>query len=59
MPTYRLYSIEEDAHIWRPPVVFDCADDKEAMNQARQYIDGKDLELWEGQRRVAVIPHQE
>ncbi len=56
MPTYRLYFLDTDAHISRPPEAFECADDQEAVQKARQLIDGKDLELWDGPRRVAFIP---
>lgn len=59
MPTYRLYFLDSDAHISRPPEAFDCADDQEAMQKAKQFIDGKDLELWEGNRCVALIPHKD
>jgi len=57
MPAYRLYFVDRDAHISRPPKILDCADDAEALQKAKQFIDGKDLELWEGTRRVALIPH--
>ena len=59
MPSYRLYFLDRDAHISTPPEVLDCADDAEALQKAKKFLDGKDLEVWDGNRRVAVIPHAE
>jgi hypothetical protein len=56
MPTYRIYFLDEGAHIARPPVVLDCVDDQEASEKARQYIDGKDLEVWRGNHLIVTFP---
>ncbi len=53
MPQYRVYKINRDGHIAEAPVLMDCADDQDAAEQAKQYIDGKDIEVWQGNRRVA------
>jgi hypothetical protein len=29
------------------------------VQKAKQFIDDKDLELWEGERRVALIPRRD
>ena len=42
MPVYRVYFMDPQGHICRPPEVIDCADDKEAAEKARQFIDGLD-----------------
>ena len=48
MATYRVYFLDDGAHISRPPIILECADDDEAARKARQYIDGKDIEVWRG-----------
>jgi hypothetical protein len=58
MPTYRLYFLDDGAHISRPPVILECADNEEAMVQARQYVDGKDIELWREGTLVAMFPRK-
>lgn len=57
MPTYRVYFLDRDAHISRPPEVLEAADDVEAGQQAKQFIDGKDIEVWRESYRVAKFPH--
>ena len=56
MRTYRIYFLDYGAHISAPPIVIECADDDDAIKQAKQYIDGKDIELWRGDFRVAKFP---
>ncbi len=58
MPTYRIYFIDRGAHISRPPKVFEATDDDDATKAARQFIDGKDIELWRGDYLVAKFPHE-
>ena len=58
MPEYRIYFTDQDAHISRPPELLECADDEAAIQKTRQYIDGKDIELWNGGRVVAKFPHK-
>jgi len=58
MATYRIYFVQkgtEHAFAGEPKIV-ECADDNEARQKARQYMDGKDIELWEGKRFLARIP---
>jgi hypothetical protein len=50
---YRAYSVGRDGHfdgIERPT----CADDAEAIEKAKQLVDGQDVELWEGARLSPV-----
>jgi len=54
MAHYRLYRISETEHI-DAAIDLDCADDEQAIEAARQMVDGCDLELWEGKRMVARI----
>jgi hypothetical protein len=58
MPTYRIYFLDDGAHISRPPVVIECADNAEAAKVARQYIDGRDIELWREGTLVARYPKE-
>jgi hypothetical protein len=51
MTDYRVYIIDDDDHIKRR-VDLDCADDDAAIEYAKQYIDGHDVELWQRDRRI-------
>jgi hypothetical protein len=46
MPAYRVYFLDLADHVKGPPVIVRCADDHEAMQQARRYLDGKPVEVW-------------
>ena len=54
MPAYRLYTIRDD-HIREPPRFFDAASDENAIKKAKGFLDGADLELWLGERRVVTL----
>jgi hypothetical protein len=54
MPEYRVYIIGPDGH-FHDSVPLDCTDDTEAMKQAKQLVDGHDVELWQRDRKVAVF----
>lgn len=54
---YRLYIIGEDGHIERR-LDLEADDDAGALEQTRQYVDGKDLELWHRGQLIAKIPHR-
>ena len=58
MPHYRVYFIDREGHISRPPEVLDCRDDSEAAEKARQFIDGQDIEVWDGPRMIVKYPHK-
>ena len=57
MPEYRAYVIGSDGHFYRV-VPLDCVDDAEAMEQAKQLLDGHDIELWQLDRKVARLDHK-
>jgi hypothetical protein len=40
-----------------PPQVIECADDQEAAEKAKQFINGKDVEVWQDRRGVVKYPH--
>jgi hypothetical protein len=57
MPEYRAYQIGADGHfIGFEPLV--CADDAEASEKAKRLVDGHDVELWSGERKVATFEHK-
>jgi hypothetical protein len=58
MPTYRVYFVDPEGHIHRPPRVMECTSDQEAAEEAKQFIDGQDIEVWQGERVVAKYPRQ-
>jgi hypothetical protein len=54
MADYRLYVIGSDGHFIRV-VDLRCADDKTAIEAARQFIGDHALELWQQDRLVAKL----
>jgi hypothetical protein len=54
MPTYRAYFIDSDDRVvsFKP---IEAEDDNQAMQAARQYIDGKDIEVWLLDRKVGRL----
>jgi hypothetical protein len=59
MPAYRVYSIDQTGHVSRPPEIVECADDQEASQKAKQFVDGLDLEVWDGPRFVIGLKSAE
>jgi hypothetical protein len=55
MPEYRFYFIKRDGHIDRPPIALDFPKDADALAQAKQYVDGNAVEIWQGARIVAHL----
>jgi hypothetical protein len=55
MPVYRFYFIRQDGHVAGPPIAADLPDDPDAIQKARQLLDGRDVEIWEGARIVAYL----
>ena len=53
--TYRLYFLGVDDHI-QDVRVLDCTSDLEAVESARRFINGCDLELWERGRFISRFP---
>ena len=59
MPEYRFYAITKDGHIDSPPINRDLPDDGGALKAAKELINGRDIEIWQGTRIVAyVVPDQ-
>lgn len=57
MPEYRAFIIGLDGHVQRR---FDLAasDETTAREQAKQLVDGHDVELWQGDKRIVTIPRK-
>lgn len=55
MPEYRFYSIKQDGHIAAPAIERDCPNDGEALKEARQLVNGHDIEVWQGSRILAYL----
>jgi hypothetical protein len=58
MREYRAYIMGPDGHIERR-VDLICKDEDTAKEQARQLVDGHDVELWQGSRKLARFYHSE
>jgi hypothetical protein len=58
MPDYRLYFLGLDGHFRKAEPII-AANDIDAMAAAREFTDGSELELWEGNRKIiAFAPEQ-
>lgn len=55
MPTYRLYLVDQDNHVACTPKVLTFASDENAVERAKQIVDGHDVEVWQGTRLITVI----
>ena len=57
MVEYRTYIMDRDGHIMSfEPLI--CADDEAAISAAKKFADGHDVELWQGDRKVATLAHK-
>ena len=54
MPDYRLYFLGLDDHFRKAEPIL-AANDIDAMKAAREFTDGSELELWEGNRRIVAF----
>lgn len=52
MPGYRIYRVDEAGHIKDVAAEVACDTDEQAIEQARQYIDGLAIEVWSRSRLV-------
>ena len=54
MGEYRAYTVGDDGHFMSfEPLI--CVDDAEAIERTKRLIDGRDIELWSGERLVIQI----
>ena len=54
MGDYRAYAVGKDGRIVTRHE-FVARDDDDALEQTRQYLDGLDIELWTGSRKVGIL----
>jgi hypothetical protein len=56
MALYRIYATDEAGHITTPATVIECADDEQAVAEAKALDLGMRIEVWQGSRQVTVLP---
>jgi hypothetical protein len=49
---YQVYVVDDNDHIIAH-MELDCADDSAAIECAKQFVNGQDIELWQRDRRIA------
>lgn len=54
MLDYCIYTLDENGHVTNR-LVARCPNDEVAKQCAKRFIDRQDIELWEGNRLVAVF----
>lgn len=58
MPEYRILHLDDRGRISRPGEMIIAGSDEKAIEAATKLLDGYDIELWQGRRRVATIKHE-
>jgi hypothetical protein len=58
MREYRAYLIGPDGRITQRTELV-CANDEAAKEHARQLVDGHDVELWQGDRKIETFKHKQ
>jgi hypothetical protein len=53
---YRAYYVGADGHLAGSKAL-DCDTDLKAIESAKKLLDGKDIEIWDGLRKVVRLPH--
>jgi hypothetical protein len=56
MATYRAYLVDNEGHFKGVQVLEECSTDQEAIEVARQYVDGCGVEVWNLDRLVVALP---
>jgi hypothetical protein len=55
MVSYRIYTLDPTEHIRDPPTVIECENDQDAIEKAKQLLNGGVIEIWEQQRLIARL----
>jgi hypothetical protein len=55
MHQYRIYTFRDDGHFGTVKRL-ECADQKQAVQKARQLVDSQNGELWESDQLIAGFP---
>jgi hypothetical protein len=58
MHQYRLYTFRDDGHFSGVQRI-ECADERQAVKQARRLVDLQDGEVWERDRLIARFPERQ
>jgi hypothetical protein len=58
MTRYRVHVVDYDGSFING-VSLNCGDDATAIESAKKYVDGYDIEVWDDDRKVATIPRVE
>jgi hypothetical protein len=59
MAYYKIYHIDDQGQIFRPPVEHEFKGDEVAIAEALKYLDRHGVEVWEGSRYVATFRRHE
>jgi hypothetical protein len=54
---YQVVMVEADGNCHKA-IEIDCPDDAAAVEIAKQFIDGKDIELWQSNRKITTFEHE-
>jgi len=54
MPAFRVYQIK-DGHLISPSRIIEAENDDAAIAEAKQLVDGYDVEIWTGKRLVTTL----
>jgi hypothetical protein len=54
MQEYRAYIVDPSGHVLER-IDMMCSDEEVAKERARQLVDGHDVELWQGDHRIATF----
>lgn len=57
MPLYTAYLMEQ-GHVWTAVDLY-CTDDADARGKAESLLNGRDVELWQRDRRIALLISEE
>ena len=55
MPEYRIYMLTDGNKIAGQPEEVICDDDRQAIQHAKQWLGGHDVEVWQGARVVTRL----
>ena len=58
MRQYRIYTFRDDGHFSCVQRI-ECADERQAVKQARRLVDLQDGEVWERDRLIARFPERQ
>ena len=59
MQEYRIYTLLSGNKVAGPPTKIECSSDEEAISQAKKFLNGLDIEVWQGARLITRLrsPH--